>query len=507
MKSNLAKNEELKSAVLQETPWVMAAQSEEEQKRAIGLLWDLDRMAVESESAVNKLRERQESDGGFAWFPGGRGSWYITQHIAMGMAHLIHLGVSVPLDVFSRAQEFSYLNIVAEYDRLVDLASKGKIKFEDRHIGPIELLFLYTESFSVLHPTLQPKVPRRKEIMNYYQRQAARYWQSLGLYERGLAALTLHRIGRHDVPETIVRSLRELSHASEEMGTHWKSSNFGYHFYDAPIETQALLVEAFNEITEDNSFVDELRLWLLKNKQTNHWRTTKQTTEAIYALLIGGANWLESTDLVTVSVGKNLMPVAGAEPGTGYVTHRYPAPEVTKEMATIAVSNPNRAVAWGAAYWQYLESLDKIKSFEETPLQIKKELKRVLVTEAGEVLKPLGDDKPLRIGDKVRVRIEIRVDRPMDFVHLKDMRASGLEPLNVLSSYKWQDGLGFYEVTKDLGTHFFFDHLPEGTFVLEYSLVASQVGSFSNGITTMQCMYAPEYTSHSEGSRVKITQK
>ena len=110
----------------------------------------------------------------------------------------------------------------------------------------------------------------------------------------------------------------------------------------------------------------------------------------------------------------------------------------------------------------------------------------------------------MKIGDLVRVRIELRSDRNMEFIHMKDMRASGLEPINVLSQYKWQDGLGYYESTKDAATNFFFDYLPKGVYVFEYDLRVNNAGNMSNGITTIQSMYAPEFSSHSEGVRLKV---
>eukprot|EP00744_Colponema_vietnamica_P003195 GILI01004928.1.p1 GENE.GILI01004928.1~~GILI01004928.1.p1 ORF type:complete len:1978 (-),score=477.28 GILI01004928.1:192-5717(-) len=505
LKSNLSKNEELKSALQHETPWVLEAQSEEQQKKQIALLFDLNRMASEGTRAVDKLRGRQQSDGGFSWFPGGRSSRYITQHIAMGLAHLAHLGVSeVASDIQLAAQDHCYRALVEDYEDLLKLVAEGKAKLEDCHLSHIALLFLYTESFSLLHPQFKARATRRAEVLDYYRGQAATYWTKFNLYSQGHIALIHHRYQTHpNIPVDIVKSLRERSLSHEEMGTYWKQ-NPGYYFYEAPIETHALMIEVFREVAADPDFVDELRLWLLKNKQTKHWKTTKQTSEAVYALLLGGESWLESTQLVSVKVGDKPLPMVNPEPGTGYIKHRYSKDEITNQMGSITVTNPNKVVAWGAAYWQYFESLDKIQWFQETPLKIKKEVTIVKVTEKGDVLRPLGEGNSLTIGDKVRIRIEIRVDREMDYVHLKDMRASGLEPVNVLSSYKWQDGLGYYESTKDLATHFFIDHLPKGTFVFEYTLVASQKGEFSNGVTTMQSMYAPEFTSHSEGIRLQI---
>jgi hypothetical protein len=173
-------------------------------------------------------------------------------------------------------------------------------------------------------------------------------------------------------------------------------------------------------------------------------------------------------------------------------------------MGNITVTKNDDGIAWGAVYWQYFEDLDKIKDFQKTPLTIVKQLFTEENSATGPVLKPVAEGATLKRGDKLKVRIEIRVDRAMEFVHLKDMRAAGFEPVNVLSGYRWQDGLGYYESTKDLATHFFIDYLPRGTFVFEYTLVVNHRGDMSNGVTTMQCMYAPEFTSHSRGVRVKV---
>jgi hypothetical protein len=253
--------------------------------------------------------------------------------------------------------------------------------------------------------------------------------------------------------------------------------------------------------------VEELRIWLLKNKQTNRWESTKATAEAVYALLLNNGqanNWLSNTQTVKVSMGDKPLKVAEVEPGTGYFKQAWNGAEVKRSWSEIKVENPNSNIVWGAAYWQYFEDLDKIKDFKKTPLTIIKQLYLEENSATGPVLKLISEGQSLKRGDKVKVRIEIRVDRPMEFVHLKDMRAAGLEPVNVLSGYRWQGGLGYYESTRDLATHFFIDYLPTGTYVFEYPLVVSLRGDMSNGITTMQCMYAPEFTSHSKGVRVKV---
>jgi hypothetical protein len=500
MKSNLSKNQELKYALLEETPWVMDAQNEEQQKQNIALLFDLNRMADERGRAINTLAERQLDSGGWPWFPGGPDSWYITQHIVSGMMHLQKLGAFDPVKdpvsakMLSRAFGYCDQQIRNQYAKLAEEVRLGRAKFEDDHLDGLAIQYLYARSFT--------EGDQPKEV-GYYLSQASTYWLGKGIYQEGMLALALHRMGDKQAAQKIVASLRERATVKEELGMYWPV-DWGYYWYQLPVETQALMVEVFGEVAADTKAVEELRIWLLKNKQTNRWESTKATAEAVYALLLFGDNWLENTKPVQVYLGEKAMKVNEYEPGTGYFKQQWQGSAVKNAWADIKVENPNANIVWGAAYWQYFEDLDKIKDFKKTPLTISKQLFTEENSPTGPILKPIAEGQSLKRGDKIKVRIEIRVDRAMEFVHLKDMRASGFEPLNVLSGYRWQGGLGYYESTQDLATHFFIDYLPRGTFVFEYPLVVSLRGDMSNGITTMQCMYAPEFTSHSKGLRVKV---
>ncbi len=503
MKSNLAKNQELKYALLEETPWVLDAQSEEQQKQNIALLFDLNRMADERERAIRTLSERQTESGGWAWFPGGEDSWYITQHIVSGFGHLNQLGAfngqqdQTTAEMIQRALGYCDGKMFEQYNKLDELVKQGKAKWDDDHLDGMIIQYLYARSF------FNWEIDKPSRELSYYLGQAEKYWLGKGLYQEGMLALALHRSGRTEAAGRIVASLRERATVKEELGMFWPV-DWGFYWYQLPVETQALMVEVFGEAGQDKKAVEELRIWLLKNKQTNRWESTKATAEAVYALLLFGDNWLNNTKPVQVTLGGKTLKPAEYEAGTGYFKQAWSGAEVKNSWSTIKVENPNSNIVWGAAYWQYFEDLDKIKDFKKTPLTIVKQLFTEENSPTGPVLKPVAEGQTLKRGDRIKVRIEIRVDRAMEFVHLKDMRAAGFEPTNVLSSYKWQDGLGYYESTKDLATHFFIDYLPRGTFVFEYLLVATHKGDMSNGVTTMQCMYAPEFTSHSKGLRVKV---
>jgi len=269
------------------------------------------------------------------------------------------------------------------------------------------------------------------------------------------------------------------------------------------------MIEAFFEISKDNKTVDDLKTWLIKNKQTQHWGTTKATTDAVYAILLRGTDWLTTTPKIELKVGNKILNYndnesVKTELATGYIKQSWKQSDIQPTtMGTITVNKQDSGISYGAIYWQYFEQLDKVTT-HKTPLKIIKELYVHKNTPNGPVLQLLSDSSRLNVGDKLKVRLEIKVDRNLDYVHLKDLRASGFEPTNIYSHYNFKDGLGYYESSRDGATHFFFSQLPKGNYVFEYPLVVNHCGNFNNGITTIQSMYAPEFSSHSEGQRVKV---
>ncbi|SFZ89290.1 Alpha-2-macroglobulin family protein [Flaviramulus basaltis] len=502
--SNLEKNEELKSILIQETPWLRDAENETEQKKRIALLFDLNKMNNELQSAINKLENNQMDSGAWAWFNGGRENRYITQHIITGFGHLKHLNVNNDANSKMIENAIKYLDdqFIKEY---IDIRKyDAKTDLNKDHLSYTQLHYLYMRSFF-------QDVKKSKEvedIIKYYQTQIQKYWLNRSLYSKGLMALISHRNSDKKTSSKILNSLKETSITSDELGMYWKENTNSWYWYQAPIETQALIIEAFSEIENDTETIDNLKIWLLKNKQTNRWKTTKATTEAVYALLLQGSDWLSVADMVDVVLGgKRIEPSkledVKVEAGTGYYKTSWNPSEIKPEMADVTITKKGDGIAWGSLYWQYFEDLDKITS-AETPLKLKKKLFLKNNTDTGEEITEITENTNLKVGDLVRVRIELRSDRNMEFLHMKDMRASGLEPVNVISQYKWQDGLGYYESTKDASTNFFFDYLPKGIYVFEYDLRINNAGNMSNGITTIQSMYAPEFSSHSEGKRLLV---
>jgi hypothetical protein len=512
--SNLQKNQELKSALLEETPWVVQAKTEAEQKKNLALLFDLVRMSSELKSNLEKLKAMQSPNGGFVWFKGGPDDRYITQYIVTGIGHLRKLKALTKEQekdlegIVKRAIPYLNRKIREDYDNLV----KRKVDLKGNNTGYTQVQYLYLRSFFPQYET----DAATKTAYTYFHKQAQQFWTKGNKYVQGMTALALHRSGDKTTPKDILKSLKETAIVHEELGMYWNEISFGksWFWWYAPIETQALLIEAFSEIGKEAAVVDDLRTWLLKNKQTTNWRTTKATAEACYALLLQGTEWLSTEPEVQVKLGATTLSSKEekTEAGTGYFKKTIEGAFVKPEMGNISVTIQSSTASnggntaqtsWGAVYWQYFEEMDKI-TLAATPLQLDKKLFVEKNTDRGPVLTPVGEGAMLAVGDKIKVRIELRVDRDMEYVHMKDLRASALEPVNVLSGYKWQGGLGYYESTRDASTNFFFNYLRKGTYVFEYPLFVTHTGTFSNGITTIQCMYAPEFTAHSEGVKITI---
>ncbi|MBO4580822.1 MAG: hypothetical protein J5701_00860 [Bacteroidales bacterium] len=499
--SALEKNAELKTIALEETPWLTDAKNEKADKQKIATLFQTSKINASIQNAKRKLENAQRSDGGWSWFKGGNySSPYITSLIISGTGHLMTMQIDAPLSKNCLQKAIAYLD--GEMQKWYDDLKKENL-LKSNNVSYIALQYIYARTYFI---SAYPIAPKYKAMYDYCIDQMQKYWGSQNLYGQALTALALYRNQDVATAKKIVASLQSKAQYSEETGMWWRKEGYGWNWYEAPIERQALMIEAFAVINHDSESVSKMQLWLLKQKQTQHWSSTRSTSDACYALLMRGDNLLDNTNNTLVSIGDDTFQtdtIVQAEKGTGYFKKYWNQKEIKSDMGTITLQKQGKGSSWGAAYWQYFENLDKI-TFSQTPLKLEKEIYKVTIGDRGEVLEPVTEKNAIHVGDKIRVRIVLHSDRDMQYLHLKDMRASALEPVNVLSGYKYQNGLVYYQSTRDASTNFFIEYLPKGTFVFEYTLVASQKGQFSNGITTIQCMYAPEFTSHSNGIRIRV---
>lgn len=497
--SKLNQNEELKSIVLNETPWLMDAESEELKNKRLALLMDLNTMKESQENTFKKLEEKQLPSGAFPWFDGGDENIFITQHIVSGLGHL---GKLFPESI----SKFEKITSKAIPHLDSNFIKNSTLKNERiNYYTYSNLHYLYTRSFYI------EKMPVSKKIDSIITIQKIEFkanWLQYSLYKKALLALTMHRLGDKDFAKKIITNLKETVARNDDFGMYWIENKNGFYWYQSSIETQALLIEAFAEIEKDKKYVDEMKVWLLKQKQVQNWPTTKATTEAVYALLLQGNDWTNSKDNTKFKIGNEKvltkkLSEKEKEAETGYIKMNWNAEEITKEMGYISVENKSSVAGFGGLYWQYFENLENIKSDSTAVLSITKNIYKKVKSSDGDKLVDLNKEivKP---GDLITIRLIIKTENDLEFVHLKDLRASSFEPVDVISKYEWKDGLSFYRSTKDVATHFFFDTIKKGTYVLEYDVRINHSGSFVDGISTLQSMYAPEFSAHSISTKIKI---
>lgn len=503
--SQLEKNQELKSVLLEETPWLLDAKNDTENKRRLAQFFDINTIDHQLNSSIAKLIKLQLPDGSWSWFRDMRGSRYITQHIVLGLVRLqsknalasnSNKEISIAL---KKAIEFLTWEFTNDYKQLKQIKN---VNLELEHLSnlQIQLLFIFSQ-FNESGKDMDEFQTAR----DYFLSQVQKYWPERTNYLQAMIAMTLFRSGDDETANLILKSLQERAEVDDELGMYWNSSS-NYFWYQAPIETQAMIIEAFHEIKNDQSILIPLKKWLLKQKQTQLWATPKASVEAVNALLLGDSEMLKNTKPIEVKLGNEKVDIEGLEAGTTYYESIWSGGEIKADMGRIWVKNENNNIAWGALHWQYFSALDKISS-SETSLKIEKQL---FIKEAGEnspTLITIDEERKLQIGDRLVSRMIVIIDRDMEYIHLKDMHASAFEPIDVISGYHYKNGIGFYKSITDAATHYYFERLRAGTYVFENEMFVSQIGEFSNGITTIQCLYAPEFNSHSEGIKVEVVDK
>lgn len=507
--SQLEKNQELKSVLLEETPWVLESKNETEQRRRLAMLIDMKTMQRELAASFQSLRDMQSSNGGFFWFPGCPEDRYMTQYVINGIGQLKKAGM-IPADLAAQTKEMTdralqYLDqrLTDDYQTLI----RNKRDLTHNQIGPLVIHQLYLRSFF-------PETVITKEhqtAYQFYRKQAASFWTKQSRYEQAMIALVLLRNNEPARGAQVLKSLAQFAVRDTEAGMYWKENIYGYYWYQSPIETQSLLIEAFAEAGNYAKEVGDMKTWLIRQKQTTNWKSSKATANACYALLQQGADWTKAEPTVTILLGNKAVQQDQREAGTGYFKTVIPAESVKPEMGDIKVSikgNGTAAAAqpaWGAIYWQYFEQLNKITEANNgKDLSLKRQYYTEKNSSTGPVLEEINNLTPLKPGDKLVVRMIISTNRNLEYVHLKDQRAAGLEPQQALSGYQWKTGMWYYQSPKDASMQFFFGALPKGTHVLEYRLFITNTGVFSTGISTLQCLYAPEFSAHSEGVNLRV---
>ena len=498
--SNLEKNQELKNILLEETPWVLAADNETEQKQRLSLLFDLNRADGLREAALQQLIQQQNEEGGWSWFKGFPASRAITLSILKGMSQLVQLNAiqygQAEKEMQMKALKFLDKSMQTDYENLL----KYDKKWQNAWPSPEQVEFLFVRSSYRDIPELGDA----REAIRFYTNQAEKHWNQYSLISKGEIALLMHRNGKKEVATAILTWLKKTATISEEKGMYWANNRRGSDYFTSPIDTHCLLMSVFNEIAPDTQNTNRMKQWLLNQKRTQNWESVPATVNAIYALLLTGSDWLNTQNTCVATWDGKTYSTAEGEIATGYLKTILPnEPANNSANPVLSIRKEGNTPAWGAVYEQYFQEIDKVKG-QKGVLSVEKKLFVETNNGTNRQIRPVTPEQPLRIGDKVIVRLTIRTDREMNYVFLKDLRAGCFEPADQLSGPESRDGIWYYRSPKDVSENFFINRLPEGTFVLEYPVYVSRSGEYAGGISTIQCMYAPEFVSHTAGESLRI---
>ncbi|MFH1177590.1 MAG: alpha-2-macroglobulin family protein, partial [Acidobacteriota bacterium] len=482
---------------LEETPWLVEAKGGDD--RGLGLTNVLDpRIArAEREASLAKLRKAQTAIGGFPWWPGGPPSPYMTLYIMYGFAKAAEFGVEIPRDMVERGWQYLALHFREEYAR--------KLTHEDCCFEFLTFLNYVASCYpdpSWMGDALTKR--ERTEILDF----SFKHWKQHAPYLKGLLALTLKRMGRPADARLVFDSVMDSAKTTPDEGTFWAPEDRAWLWYNDTIETHAFALRTLTELAPRDARRDGLVHWLLLNKKLNHWKSTRATAEVIYSLAhyMKAEGTLGIREDATVTVGgQRTSFIFEPDRYTGKANHIViPGEKIDPPtMSTVVVEKESKGFAFASATWHF--STDRMPAEARGDL-LSVERRYFKREQSGKesVLKPLAEGAVLQPGDEVEVQLSLRAKHPCEYVHLRDPRGAGFEPVSLTSEFKWNLGIGWYEEVRDSGANFFFEWLPQGEYTFKYRLRASMAGVFKAGPATVQSMYAPEFAAYSSGATLTV---
>ena len=487
--SQLEKNPELKSILLENSPWALDAQNETERIQSLSRLFDLNRLNQLQQTALQKIIVLQETEGGWSWFKGMPSDRFITCNV-LNILAVASLTGQIEWGEKEKTMQIKALHYL-DNEIIKDYKKKNK------KITYSQILYLHTRSFYRDIP-----LGDALEAHKYFTGLVEKEWKQLSLYEKALTATTLFRYGKTETARKILNSLQEYATTNADLGMFWANNHSSSYYMNSAIQVHTAIMEAFHEIEGNTAQTNLMKQWLLRQKQTQNWGNTPSTVNAIYALLLTGTTQLDIKEQLTVALGKQKIDMNKADQMLGYIKTVYPASAITPDLSRLTITKEQDVPSWGGFYLQYFAQLKQVQKKKKNTLNIEKKLFIEKTAESGVQLIPFQSS--VNIGDKIVVRLTISVDRDMEYIHLKDSRAACFEPVQQISGNQWKYGTFYYQEIKDGVTNFFIRYLPKGTYVFEYPVWVNQAGVYQDGIATIQSVYAPEFVSHSLTQQIEV---
>ncbi|MDD6357379.1 MAG: alpha-2-macroglobulin family protein [Bacteroidales bacterium] len=488
--SELQKNDDVKILSLDQTHYWGDAQDESTQRARIKEFFNEENINKNIDSLFNEVLKLQKDNGGFVWFDGMRENRFVTQYICEGLCRLNKV---IPLNDKQLNAKIKALGFLQKcFDEEYQTIKKTRPN-KDLSVSTAQIYYLYI--------LCNEKAKLDRESEKYIFNQIKRYWTYFNLYDKALSAIVLNHFGEPSEAKEIIKSLRENAD-KKNFEMFWPKNVRSFYWNEEPIVTQCAIIEAFEAIEPSKDEIEQMKIWLLSQKQTQRWDNDIATINAVNTI-ISGNNFGTQTDNFKINVGKcTILPDSALN--IGYVKKSFDKDSITPDLSDISVEKTNDEYAYGCAYWQYTAEYKNIENTKGEILNISKKLFIEKADENGVHLEEVTNKRQLAIGEKAVVRITVKVDKDMDFVCINDGFASCFEPKMKLSGYHYSNGTGYYQAYKDNAVQYFFDTLRKGTYVFEYTLFVSRAGVYSNGIGEIQCMYSPSFSNHTQAGKITV---
>lgn len=486
LQSALQKNESLKQIVLAETPWLLDADRESEQKQQLMGYFNESQINYRLADNLLRLSRLQNADGSFAWWKGMEGSPYMTMSVLQTLTRLNHMvgEQDETKNIVSTAFAYMDKQMAREVKDMKKIESEGKLK----NVRPSELAVQYLYASTLARRDMQQSAKRN---FDYLISRLAAQNTEFSIYGKAVSAVVLAGNNHRKQAADLLESIRQYTVYKEDMGRYFDTPKALYSWFDYRIPSQVAAIEALKALQpNDANTISEMQRWLLQSKRTQAWDTPLNSVNAVYAFLDGNITSLTENAgqpaVIKVNGQKLAMPKATA--ALGYVK----SAKTGDNMRSLTIEKTSTGTSWGAAYAQFMQPTADVADATMGMKVLRDVLKDGAKLDNGNV--------QLNVGDRITVRLTVIADRDYDFVQLSDHRAACLEPAQQLSGY----GYGYYCQPKDNATNYFFARLAKGKHVVETTYYVDRCGIYQTGTCTVQCAYSPEFMARTKAVTLNV---
>ena len=487
--SMLQKNQDLKIGTLLASPWMREADRQTLRMTKLHELFDEAIVKREYEKIITALQSLQMEDGGFTWFrhPDCKSSIWTTGTVLEILGEIQHMGF-LPQD----NRLTSMLERALKYYDNKNVERFHEIKKYNKNPYSLFTGYAYTRS---LYPDVKQSGASANLLKKTVKFMDKNWDKGISLNQKGFYAMTLDRNGYHKTATSIIESIRQFAIVKPNLGMYWDNLQTGYGWWEFDkVAYTSTILRAMNEVDPRQQEIDLVRKWMLLMKQSNDWGSYSLAADAVYSILSTGSLWLERASTPAITVAGQPVAMDKLAQWLGYVRTTIPA----TTTGNVVIDRTAKGPAWGAVYSQFQAPMTQISEKGIDEVTISKEY--YTYAQDG----TLHSATSFKVGDKVKVRMIIKVNKDMDFVTITDERASCFEPVDQLSGYRSEDRTWFYQETKDTQTNVFINSLNKGTHIIGYDVWVTNPGEFTSGIATIQCQYAPQLTAHSAGKSITV---